>query len=295
MVHGTNAGVGNGQIEGTPTAGVGGEPPASLQGNDGGEMHIHRPKPLHGAREVLGEIAIIVVGIVIALVGEQAVEALHTQHLVEQAQAAMRAEIVEDDGPQAYARLTVAPCLSHQLDRLRQAIHTRLAPDAFGKLAASYEPPHRLWDDQAWKAAQSSGVLSRMGAAEIDRWSNAYGIIQGMHEVTQPEAEAHARLELTRFRSGRWTQARTDELNDIVDDLENRNLQIARDAAQQIFNMKASGLELNQQVRKSILKEARASYGACVAEPDLRAIEALQGQLHSPEQEALVSQHLIGR
>ena len=258
-------------------------------------MEIHKPTPWHGWRELLKEVGTIVIGVLIALGGEQAVEALHTQHLVGQAQAAMRAEIVEDDGPQAYARLTVAPCLSDQLDGLRQAIDTRLAPEAFGKLAASYEPPHRSWDDQAWKAAQSSGVLSRMGAAEIDRWSNAYGVIQSMPEVTRPEAEARAHLKLTRFRAGRWTQARTDELNDIVDDLESRNLQISRDVAQQIFNMKASGLELPPQVRNSILKEARASYGACVVEPDLRTIEALQSQLHSPEQEALVSQHLVGR
>ena len=66
-------------------------------------------------------------------------------------------------------------------------------------------------------------------------------------------------------------------------------------AAQQIFNMKESGLELSDGVRKSILKEARASYGACVIEPDLRAIEALQGQLYSPGQRALVSGRLVGR
>ncbi len=45
------------------------------------------------------------IGVVIALGGERVGEALHTQHLVEQAQAAIRAEIVKDDGPQAYARL----------------------------------------------------------------------------------------------------------------------------------------------------------------------------------------------
>ena len=66
---------------------------------------IHKPTPWHGCRKLLKEVGTIVIGVVIAWGGERAVEALHTQHLVEQAQAVMRAEIVKDDGPQAYARL----------------------------------------------------------------------------------------------------------------------------------------------------------------------------------------------
>lgn len=40
-------------------------------------MHIHKPKALRNVRDVLGEVGIIVVGIVIALALEQAVEWLH--------------------------------------------------------------------------------------------------------------------------------------------------------------------------------------------------------------------------
>jgi hypothetical protein len=258
-------------------------------------MDIHKPKPWHGSPELLKEIGTIVIGVLIALAGEQGVEALHSRHLVGQAEAAMRAEIVDDDGAQAYARLAVGPCLSRELDDLRNAMDHRLAPEAFGRLAASYEPPHRTWDEGAWKAAESAGVLSRMGSTKLHRWSVAYDIVPGLGAVARLQTEVLARLKLTRFRSGAWTQARADELSDIIDNLDTINRRMAVQAAQQIFNMKESGLELSANARKSILTEAKASYGACVVEPDLRAIEVLQGQLYSPEQRALVSGRLVGR
>jgi len=40
-------------------------------------MDLHKPKPWHGLREFLKEYVIIVVGVLTALGGEQAVEWLH--------------------------------------------------------------------------------------------------------------------------------------------------------------------------------------------------------------------------
>lgn len=40
-------------------------------------MHVHLPKPLHGWREFVGEVGIIVLGVLIALGAEQVVETLH--------------------------------------------------------------------------------------------------------------------------------------------------------------------------------------------------------------------------
>ena len=45
-------------------------------------MHVHLPKPLHGWREFLGEVGIIVVGVLIALGAEQVVETLHWRSAV---------------------------------------------------------------------------------------------------------------------------------------------------------------------------------------------------------------------
>src|SRR6185312_3419955 len=59
-------------------------------------MDIHKPKPWHGVREFLKEYVIIVVGVLTALAGEQAVEWSHRQREVGEAREALRAEIERD-------------------------------------------------------------------------------------------------------------------------------------------------------------------------------------------------------
>jgi len=61
-------------------------------------MDIHKPKPWHGVREFLKEYLIIVVGVLTALAGEQAVEWGHRHEEVEQARAALNAEVGHDLG-----------------------------------------------------------------------------------------------------------------------------------------------------------------------------------------------------
>jgi hypothetical protein len=56
------------------------ESSAARDSEAGNAMHMHRPKPLHGWRDVLFEIGVIVVGIIIAICLEQAVELLHHRH-----------------------------------------------------------------------------------------------------------------------------------------------------------------------------------------------------------------------
>ena len=259
-------------------------------------MDIHKPKATHNWREFLTEIGTIVCGILIALGLEQVVEALHSHHLVAQAEEAMRAEILDDDGPQAYVRLAVAPCLSRQLDGLRAALDQRMAPEAFGKLAASYRPLLRTWDDQAWKAAQASGVLSAMGPKKLGQWSQIYLQVPRLGDDTRVESDGLTRLRLTRFKTGAWTQARVDELSDVVDTLENANRRTTSHSAAQIVFMKSNGLELSAATEKTALAEARQSYGDCVVQPDLRSIEALRSvQVVTAAQQALAIKTLLGR
>ena len=81
-------------------------------------MHVHLPKPLHGWREFVGEVGIIVLGVLLALAAEQAVEAWHWHKKIRDAEGAMRLELAEDDGPQAYGRILIGPCLDAQLTRI---------------------------------------------------------------------------------------------------------------------------------------------------------------------------------
>ena len=63
---------------------------ADAQSDAGEAMHVHRPKPLQNWRELLVEIGVIVIGIVIAIGLEQAVEFFHRQHQREALTQALR-------------------------------------------------------------------------------------------------------------------------------------------------------------------------------------------------------------
>ena len=59
-------------------------------------MEIHKPKPWRGTREFGKELGTIVLGVLIALGAEQAVEWLHVRSEMTQARAAMQTEIRDD-------------------------------------------------------------------------------------------------------------------------------------------------------------------------------------------------------
>ena len=59
-------------------------------------MEIHKPKPIHSWREFLSEVGIIVIGVAIALAGEQTVEALHNHSRAAEARASVRQEIARN-------------------------------------------------------------------------------------------------------------------------------------------------------------------------------------------------------
>jgi predicted nucleic acid-binding protein len=57
------------------------------------KVEIHKPKPIHNWREFLKEYAIIVLGVITALAGEQAVERMHDNAKAAEARTHIRAEI----------------------------------------------------------------------------------------------------------------------------------------------------------------------------------------------------------
>src|ERR1700752_92654 len=80
-------------------------------------MDIHKPKPWHGWPEFVKEIGTIVIGVLIALGAEQAVEWLHRQHEVTETREGRRDEMV-GNATSMKLNLEEAPCLLARLDRV---------------------------------------------------------------------------------------------------------------------------------------------------------------------------------
>src|SRR5690242_7745117 len=85
-------------------------------------MDIHLSKVPHSWREVAKEIAIVFVGVLIALYAQQVVDNWQWRAKVRTAEAAMQRELFFDNGPQIYERAVIYPCLQQRLDAVRSAV-----------------------------------------------------------------------------------------------------------------------------------------------------------------------------
>lgn len=114
-------------------------------------MHIHLPKPLHGWREFVGEVGIIVIGVLIALGAEQVVDAWHWKHQVSEFREALDSELSYDLGAYQY-RLVQGPCVRQRLGELEQWLDASRNGSG-GKLSGAISLPLRLGlRTSAWEA-----------------------------------------------------------------------------------------------------------------------------------------------
>lgn len=80
-------------------------------------MHFHLPKPLHGWREFVGEVGIIVLGVLIALGAQQLVEMVHQRSEAAQAKRNVELEIAKNLASMAQRRKTEG-CVDRRLDEI---------------------------------------------------------------------------------------------------------------------------------------------------------------------------------
>lgn len=78
-------------------------------------MHFHLPKPLHGWREFFGEVGVVVLGILIALGGEQIVEKVHERIVAEEAREQVNQELATDFAVLGN-RVRCDPCIARQVE-----------------------------------------------------------------------------------------------------------------------------------------------------------------------------------
>lgn len=120
-------------------------------------MEIHKPKPVHTWRELLTEIGIIVIGVALALTGEQTVEAMHWKNKVADAEAAMDREF-SSDLAFAAEQLAMKDCAGKYFARMAAAVANHRA-DTLRQLAAMGPPfAAKPWVEESWAAALNSQI-----------------------------------------------------------------------------------------------------------------------------------------
>ncbi|HYX47345.1 MAG TPA: hypothetical protein VE820_11060 [Sphingomicrobium sp.] len=234
-------------------------------------MHVHLPKPLHGWREFAGEVGIIVLGVLIALGAEQAVEDWHWHQKVGHAEDAMRLELAEDDGPQAYGRVLIGPCLNSQLARIHDGVG-KVAPDQLRQWALAYLPPFRSWDSEAWKAVLASDVGSHMGPERLVQWSSPYRVITDMTASNRAERDLATELREALPPVGEPSPDYMQTLRRDAAQLQTANSSLFRASQLLLARSTALGAPVPKPMQQELFVEARRMYGGCVHLPDMNAL-----------------------
>jgi uncharacterized membrane protein len=128
-------------------------------------MHVHMPKPLHGWREFLNEITIIVLGVLIALALEQAVSWMHDRASAEETRASIRGEI-EDNLQFFTVRQKSEDCIRRRLHEIATYLDAAATQKQIPRPSWIGAPFVPLAGDSRFKSAQSAGKFSLLSGDE---------------------------------------------------------------------------------------------------------------------------------
>jgi hypothetical protein len=186
-------------------------------------MHFHLPKPLHGWREFIGEVGIIVVGVLVALTAEQLVETARWRSEAADFRTAVDHELGRNLG--LYGRVMEnRPCVTRRIAELERF----LADSRAGREDRLIQPigyPQRqsqyfsVWDNKGAEVTAHLPQNVRIGYGELyDEFRNndvvrlsERDVWRSMAQFEQPEPLDHAdRLRL------RELLTRAEQLNAVT-------------------------------------------------------------------------------
>ena len=156
--------------------------------------------PPHGWNSVAWELAIVTVGVILALAAQQWADNLNAHSKARTATAAIKSE-VGDHYASAVEWRMVTPCMMAQIDRLQNRIMSSgdlLEPapvysePAFPKFVLRV--PSKEYDSSAWQAAISDGVTAYLPPQLRTELSEHYQQVSAFVQMTQRNSISYGSL-----------------------------------------------------------------------------------------------------
>jgi hypothetical protein len=184
-------------------------------------MHFHLPKPLHGWREFAGEVGIIVIGVLIALAFEQAVESLNWANKARAAKIELHQEMVlawvfgEE-------REALHQCVDEYLSGLAKEVvsspaqwHPVPAKYCGARFERVYRPPSRPWPTEVWRSVETEGTVSHLGGSYPREASFLFDFVKTMGDENEEEGSEAAALNALAYPITLTSDSRTEFVKSI--------------------------------------------------------------------------------
>jgi hypothetical protein len=151
-------------------------------------MHFHLPKPLHGWREFLGEVGIIVIGVLLALTAEQVVESLHWRAEVRDAKSALRQDMAQTNRVFAY-RVAAHDCVARRLEKVSNIIEEAAQHKAPTSVGDVFPDIGNALFENAWETTRAGQVLQHFDRKSLSLYGAYYTQIENVHEFVMREGD----------------------------------------------------------------------------------------------------------
>ena len=197
-------------------------------------MHLHLPKPLHGWRAFVGEVGIIVIGVLIALGAEQFVESGHRRLEAVQADDSIRNELAFNLG-RLQSRSTIHSCVDRRIGEI-QSLLDRAADNA-DIVTPRWIGRPQTWAfaSSQWQAESQAGRAALVDPRKLSAYAVMYARMEDLAgEMTLEQTDWAKLRTLEHLR--RLEPAEAFELNTILQDARYRDWRLAL-VTTQLFTM----------------------------------------------------------
>jgi hypothetical protein len=157
-------------------------------------MHFHLPKPLHGWRAFVGEVGIIVLGVLIALGAEQVVQNIHQRGEARDADGAIRGEL-EVNMARLRSRAENKACVDRRIAELQSLIDSASANDGAITTPKWVGRP-QFWTMlmARWQATSEAGRAALLPPGDLALYGNMYAYMTNVNAEVAREQDDWARL-----------------------------------------------------------------------------------------------------
>jgi hypothetical protein len=198
------------------------------------------PKPPHGWNSVAWDLAIVTLGVLIALFAQQLVQNLNDRAAAEEARKNIRAELGVNIGRMQSADRRSA-CLTRRLEEIAAFLDQARKGRSLAGVKWIGRPPIWEMEDARWQAATAAGRSSLFGADEQAAIADVYALMSDYEVQNRIEQEVWAKL---RGLAGleRLSEARDASLSDALQQARYSRWVLDIDSSQAQENAKRLGI-----------------------------------------------------
>jgi hypothetical protein len=150
-------------------------------------MHFHLPKPLHGWRVFIGEVGVVVLGVLLALAAQQLVQNLQWRSDVRDFRAAVDTELEFNLAASEY-RLRQSPCLLRRLAELDRWSAAQRAGQAMS-LVREIGYPKRVAPGTAVWNSRNGDLTGHVPTQARLAYADLYDVLGNQWELLQGERQ----------------------------------------------------------------------------------------------------------